>query len=213
MRIAELSRRSDVPVPTIKYYLREGLLPAGERTGPNQASYDDGHLRRLRLIRALIDVGGLPVAKVRDVLDAIDTAADEPLHEMLGVVAKSIGRTTSGEGESFAEARATVDEMVQRHGWHVDQGNPHRDELAGVLVGLDQLGHSELSKHFDVYFDAAQRIAREDLDYVSKLGGLEAILEGVVIGTILGEAAFAAIRRMAHVDASARLFRERGLTQ
>ena len=47
MRIAELSRRSGVSVPTIKYYLREGLLAAGERTGPNQARYDEAHLRRL----------------------------------------------------------------------------------------------------------------------------------------------------------------------
>ena len=30
MWIAELSRRTDVPVATIKYYLREGLLPPGE---------------------------------------------------------------------------------------------------------------------------------------------------------------------------------------
>jgi DNA-binding transcriptional MerR regulator len=40
MRIAELSRRSGVSVPTIKYYLREGLLPPGERTSPNQALYN-----------------------------------------------------------------------------------------------------------------------------------------------------------------------------
>ena len=31
MRIAELSNRSGVPVPTIKYYLREGLLPFGRQ--------------------------------------------------------------------------------------------------------------------------------------------------------------------------------------
>ena len=53
MRIAELSRDSGVPVPTIKYYVREGLLPPGELTSPNQAQYDASHLRRLRLIRAL----------------------------------------------------------------------------------------------------------------------------------------------------------------
>ena len=35
MRIAELSQTTGVPVPTIKYYLREGLLPSGELTSPN----------------------------------------------------------------------------------------------------------------------------------------------------------------------------------
>jgi len=38
MRIGELSRRSGVPVPSIKYYVREGLLPAGERTRPTRSS-------------------------------------------------------------------------------------------------------------------------------------------------------------------------------
>jgi DNA-binding transcriptional MerR regulator len=38
MRIGELSKVTGVPVPTIKYYLREGLLPAGELSSPNQAA-------------------------------------------------------------------------------------------------------------------------------------------------------------------------------
>ena len=37
MRISELSSVTGVPVPTIKYYIREGLLPRGERTAANQA--------------------------------------------------------------------------------------------------------------------------------------------------------------------------------
>jgi DNA-binding transcriptional MerR regulator len=54
MRMAELSRASGIPVATIKFYLREQLLPAGERTGPNQSRYGEEHLRRLRLIRGLL---------------------------------------------------------------------------------------------------------------------------------------------------------------
>ena len=40
MRIGELSRLSGVPVATIKYYLREGLLPPGVHSHPNQANYN-----------------------------------------------------------------------------------------------------------------------------------------------------------------------------
>ena len=39
VRIAELSSRSGTSIPSIKYYLREGLLPAGTSTGRNQADY------------------------------------------------------------------------------------------------------------------------------------------------------------------------------
>ncbi|MFG2601211.1 MerR family transcriptional regulator [Streptomyces sp. NPDC048462] len=42
------------------------MTPAGQLTSPNQASYDTGHERRLRLIRALLDVGGLPLSAIGD---------------------------------------------------------------------------------------------------------------------------------------------------
>jgi MerR-like DNA binding protein len=51
-----------VPVPTIKYCLREGLPRPGELTSPDQAQYDESHLRKLRLMRALAEVGGLSIA-------------------------------------------------------------------------------------------------------------------------------------------------------
>jgi DNA-binding transcriptional MerR regulator len=107
MRMAELSRRSGVSVPTIKYYLREGLLPAGAVTSPNQADYGNGHLRRLRLIRALIDVGGLSVAAAREVLGAVDDPSVVG-HDLLGVAhcavvpTKRAGRDT----EEWLAARA-----------------------------------------------------------------------------------------------------------
>ena len=72
MRISELSRRSDVPVPTIKYYLREGLLHEGVHTSATQAQYDASHEARLRLIRALVGPGGCSIAAVHRVIQAIE---------------------------------------------------------------------------------------------------------------------------------------------
>lgn len=42
----ELAECSGVPVATIKFYLRTGLLAPGERTSPNQARYTGEHVRR-----------------------------------------------------------------------------------------------------------------------------------------------------------------------
>ncbi|MGB8946164.1 MAG: MerR family transcriptional regulator, partial [Streptomyces sp.] len=86
MRIGELSRRTGVPVPTIKYYVREGLLPPGELSSPNQAHYGETHERRLRLIRALLEVGGLKVSAIAEVLGAVDDPG-RPLHKVLGAAA------------------------------------------------------------------------------------------------------------------------------
>jgi len=50
MKISELSAQAQVPVSTIKYYLRQGLLPAPLRTGKNMAYYSESHLECLLAI-------------------------------------------------------------------------------------------------------------------------------------------------------------------
>ncbi|HET7822095.1 MAG TPA: MerR family transcriptional regulator, partial [Ornithinibacter sp.] len=49
MRISELSQASGVPLPTVKYYLREGLLMPGEATSRTRAEYGPAHVERVRL--------------------------------------------------------------------------------------------------------------------------------------------------------------------
>ena len=51
MRIGELVRLAGSSVETIRYYEKEGLLPAPQRGLNNYRSYDNAHLERLRLIR------------------------------------------------------------------------------------------------------------------------------------------------------------------
>jgi len=51
MKISELSRRSKVPISTIRYYILEGLIPAPLKTGKTRAYYSGIHLKVLNLIR------------------------------------------------------------------------------------------------------------------------------------------------------------------
>src|SRR5688500_14947364 len=89
MRISDLSRKTDLPISTIKFYLRDGLLPPGESTCRNQARYGDSHLRRLGLIRSLTTVGRLDLTSVRTLLLAVE---DEqlPLAELYVAVHRSV---------------------------------------------------------------------------------------------------------------------------
>ncbi|MFD8590893.1 MerR family transcriptional regulator [Streptomyces sp. NPDC059637] len=212
MRIGELSRRTGVPVPTVKYYLREGLLPSGELTSPNQAHYGEAHERRLRLIRALIEVGGLPVAAVREVLEAV-TEPDLPVHALLGTVQKGITRAYGQEADPAHEAaRRAVEALVARRGWQVSTDGPAVRALVEALARLRELGHGAFEEMLDDYAEACERIAAADLAYVRRSTDLEGLVEGVVVGTVLGDAVLVALRRLAHKDASARLFRPDGVT-
>ena len=51
MKIGDLARATLCPVETIRYYEREGLLPAPSRSSANYRLYGPVHVDRLRFIR------------------------------------------------------------------------------------------------------------------------------------------------------------------
>lgn len=210
MRIAELSASTGVPVPTIKYYLREGLLPPGERSAPNQASYGEPHARRLRLIRAMIDVGGLPVATVREVLGAVDTT-DTPVDDLLGgahyaLMDRGAPAARNDDDPARAAARERLDRLIAERGWSVYALAPAAEEVVTVLATLDRLGQPEIVALLDTYADAAHQVAVAELDAVGTHTDRDELVESAVLGTVLGERLLAALRLLAHQDASGRRF-------
>ncbi|QDY75969.1 MerR family transcriptional regulator [Streptomyces qinzhouensis] len=208
MRIGELSRRTGVPVPTIKYYLREGLLPAGELTSPNQAVYGEEHERRLNLIRALLDIGGLKIAAIGEVLAAVDDPGT-PLHEVLGaasglLVDRPAKPEPPGPDPVRESARLRVDALVAGRGWLVGETAPGRELLAGTLAAMDRLGLGDFGRAVADYADAAEQVARADLDQLADRTSRAELVETVIVGTVLGSVAFEALRQLARADRSAR---------
>ncbi|WP_028606123.1 Cd(II)/Pb(II)-responsive transcriptional regulator [Ottowia thiooxydans] len=51
MKIGDLATASGTPTDTIRYYEREGLLPAAARTEANYRQYEKAHLEQLLFIR------------------------------------------------------------------------------------------------------------------------------------------------------------------
>ncbi|MFI7092931.1 MerR family transcriptional regulator [Streptomyces lydicus] len=207
MRIGELSRATGVAVPTIKYYVREGLLPAGRLTSPNQARYDDGHVRRLRLIRGLMDVGGLSVSAVREVLAAVDSP-QEPVHKVLGAAQLAITPPPAVTPDGMEVARGKVAEIIRRRGWRVGDDNPAVEALAVALATFEGIGHGDFEEVVDDYAAACERVAEADLAWVGRNAEVDGLVESVVVGTVLGDAVLTAMRRLAHVDASARRYEQ-----
>ena len=50
MRISELAAVTEVPVATLKYYLREGVLPPGEARTRTSADYGHELVERVRAL-------------------------------------------------------------------------------------------------------------------------------------------------------------------
>lgn len=206
MRMAELSRATGVPVPTIKYYIREGLVPGGERTSRNQARYGSAHVRRLRLIRALADHGGLSIATIKELLDAAEDP-DMPVDALLGAAQKTVttGRE-AGEGPHWDAAAARTAELLDRHGWSDYAGHPAVQGITALLATFYELDRPELVGVLDAYADATKAIAAADLDAVGDAADRAHAVEVVVIGTLLGDALIALLRRIAQADRSRQIF-------
>src|SRR4051812_39810395 len=108
MRVAELVERSGVPRATIKYYLREGLLMPGTATGATQATYGEAHLHRLRLIKALTEVVGLPIARAREVIRVMDSPDD--LFDALGAAVAALPPYVESRTD-YPRARAALEAL------------------------------------------------------------------------------------------------------
>lgn len=204
--MSELSATTVTPVPTLKFYLREGLLPAGERTSPNQSQYDDTHVERVRLVRALLEVGGLTVAQAAAVIGALDDEA-MPLSSVFGVAQRAVtmpARLATGEDGGGA---ARIAELCERRGWQVYPNNPGLALAARVIDTYAELGVDVITDAaLKPYAEAADLVASADLAAVASASTEAEMTTVVVVGTVLGDALFAGLRRIAQEAESFRRF-------
>jgi DNA-binding transcriptional MerR regulator len=103
LKISELAERSDVPVATVRHYLREGLLPEPVKTSRNMAYYPAEFVRRIRLIKQLQEERFMPLRVIRDLLERED-AEPERLRAMIELEDRILERALAGERERVPAA-------------------------------------------------------------------------------------------------------------
>ncbi|MFD7869432.1 MerR family transcriptional regulator [Microbacterium sp. NPDC059771] len=199
MRISELSAQTGVTVPTIKYYLREGLLPEGERSSPTQATYGEKHVERLRVIRALLDAG-VSIAETRRVLGALDDPPASP-NALLGTAHAAITPPVE-ESVDLAEAEALVEGLGWKPGM-CDEAVLHA--VARALGGLERAGFVVPKAVMREYLRSTRRIADAEIAGVPGESA-EAAVRYVVLGSVLVEPLLLALRRVAQQVSSGERF-------
>lgn len=200
VRISQLAAATEVPLATIKFYLREHLLHEGQLTSATQASYDDSHVRRLKLIRALLGPGGLNIATTRELLQHIKSPPESP-HELLGIAHQAV-LPPAADGADLTQVR----DLMDRWGWRIhpdDRRTPAA--LAQALQGLADAGFELPEDALDDYARAMSEIATMEIEGVP-VDSAEAAVRYVVLGTVLVEPLLLALRRLAQQDASTRRF-------
>jgi DNA-binding transcriptional MerR regulator len=116
--VDELSRRSGIPVRTVRFYQGKGLLPPPVRVG-REARYDEAHLERLELI-ADLQRRGLRLSAIADILEQ-----HQSVPAWLG-----LGQTLAAPWTEDRPELLTEDELLARAG----------DGAEALVAGLEEAG-------------------------------------------------------------------------
>lgn len=204
MRISELAATTGSSVSTIKYYLREGLMPPGASRGATQADYGPAHVHRIRVIKALAGVAGLPIHKVREVLRLIDEPGGNTFDTLGRAVAAlppylhDAGAGDPQSGTPYPLARAALESLGQVF----DPGYAAVAQLERALQAVADAGIPLSDERLGVYGRSLMELAEYDI--AGMPGEAAATVEHAVLGTALYEPVILALRRLAHQDAAAR---------
>ncbi len=82
-RMKDLCEKAGVSRQAIHFYIQQGLLPEGRKTGRNMAWYGDEHLERLSLIRKLQSERLLPLKTIKTLLHHQPSQGEPEQREML----------------------------------------------------------------------------------------------------------------------------------
>jgi DNA-binding transcriptional MerR regulator len=211
MRLAELSERSGVSVATIKYYLREGLLTPGHQVNATTAEYDEEHLRRLRLVRAMIQVGRLPVATVREVLGHVD---DDSLGRAirLGAAMWALPQVPEpDEDDEYVQAaHQEVSTLLDQLGWEnakrLSTISPAYRSLVVAVAAFRRIGYSWGAELLAPYAELMHRTAVLDLDNMETHPSEAERIEWAVLGAIINEPILQALHRLAQEEETTRRY-------
>ena len=142
VKISQLAELSGVPAPTIKHYLREGLLSGpARRTSRNMAYYDARLAERVKVIKELQGERFLPLRVIVDLLEPspsaklradLDRAERQRLGELAPTVRGGLERERAGE-QTRDEVLATLPVSAAELEWLAKIGLVTPEDVGGVL--------------------------------------------------------------------------------
>lgn len=188
MRMRDLERATGVGRETIRFYIREGLLPEPERTGRNSAWYDARFVERLRLVRELRQKRFLPLHVIKAIVGGDATPSRDEIRTLVELdgklfpavagmpvpPAERLGVVATRSGLSVSEIRALAEngalEITTRGGreW-LEEPAIHMVELWARVrrAGFsDALGFGP--HRLRLYVDLVSWLAREELRMFSQ---------------------------------------------
>ena len=160
MQLKELSERTGISPASIKFYLREGLLPAGQSVHATRAEYSPQHVTRLELIQALRRVVGLNITQIRNLLKLADDGV--PRLELLAAVQRTVLQLDEVGTDDGDVPTQGGDAVVRFRNWP-DVPSDARRALNTHVERMENLGVPVADEVLDAYSQAVDNIAHFDI--------------------------------------------------
>jgi DNA-binding transcriptional MerR regulator len=200
MRISELSARTGISIPTLKFYLRENLLRGGDLSAPNQADYSEAHVRRAILVRTLREIAGLSIAKIATIMNALDHG--QSVYEVMGSTVDSLGgQTLTALTPPQERSAEEIDRYLESLGLPTRPESLARHQLIAAFTSIKELLFPEIRAEFLFpYSRAAIDLSRMEQAATPGMFELEPeqAIEKAILGLALFEPVLLAFRRLAH---------------
>jgi DNA-binding transcriptional MerR regulator len=128
LRMKDLCTRTGLPRQAIHFYIQQGLLPPGHKTGRNSAFYGPEHVERVNIIRRLQHERFLPLKAIRALLDERADAYSPEQQRLLAEVREHL---PAALGSAAPEAAVDALPLAERFG--LDAQDLRELEQAGLL--------------------------------------------------------------------------------
>ena len=198
--VSVLSRRSGVPVATIKYYIREGLIRSDQDPGADDAQTVD----QLRLIRGLVHVVGLSIRQVRQILALVRDPSLSPAALMTGATVTLPLAGPRGTADADDAASANARETLAAVGFDDPPDAPYAAQLLAAIALADECGIGMDTELLAAYAGAARACAAADFAHLP-LDSPSRQAQAAVLGTVIYEPVLLGLRRLAHRELAGRL--------
>lgn len=163
-KISDIAKKSGVATSTIRYYVREGLLPEPERKNRNMSYYDEACIERIKIVRHFQEKKFYPLTVIRNIMRRMDDG-------MSVLEAEAIEHAVFGEGAGSVVSRA---EFLLKTGLTEEEVKAAED--TGLLMPFVQEGKKRMYDAEDIIFAGIIRKMQEfgidirSLDFYVEIG-------------------------------------------
>lgn len=198
LKIGALAKQSGVPASTIRFYVKEGLLPAPKKINKKMAHYDEDCIQKIEAIQYLQSKRFFPLAVIRNILRRMDeglSLAEAESIENAVFATQDVDAPTLVDRGAFLRLTGLTEEELQQ-AERLRLLLPYSTEPGKRLYDQDdiRLARECLKKMFhwgidllemDFYLELGEKIIEREMRMRRKLVQGKTVLENVRITTEL----------------------------